>query len=108
MGVTAVAAVIGAIAAVGGTSATIYSAGQQRRAQHNAETQAREAQQRADAESARLAAEAEAEAQRLSTIDAEVKRKAAAAANRLPSTIATSFSGLKTPATVAKKKLLGE
>ena len=108
MGVTAVAAVIGAIAAVGGTSATIYSAGQQRRAQHNAETQAREAQQRADAESARLAAEAEAEAQRLANIEKETKKKALAAQTRLPSTVATSFSGLKTPAQTAKKKLLGE
>jgi len=108
MGIGTAAAVVAAVAAAAGTGTSIYSAGQQRRAQHKAEKQARDAQQRADAESARLAAEAEAEAQRLSNIDREVKQKAAAAANRLPSTIATSFSGLKTKATVAKKKLLGE
>ena len=108
MGVGAVVGVITAAAAAASAGTTIYSAHRANEARKTAEQQQRIAQQRADAESARLAQEAEAEAQRLANIEKETKKKALAAQTRLPSTVATSFSGLKTPAQTFKKKLLGQ
>jgi len=105
MGIETAVAVGGLLLAAGSTA---YSVQQQGAAQRRSENMARQAQQRADQESARLAAEAEAEATRLANIEKETKKRAIAAQTKLPQTIATSFSGLSTPANVARKKLLGQ
>ena len=102
------AGIITALAATASAATGIKSMRNARDAQKRAEQTSYIAQAQADAESARLAAEAEAEAQRLANIEMETKKKALAAQTRIPSTIATSFSGLVTPAQTAKKKLLGQ